>query len=252
MRKNEGKVSIVTGAGSGIGRAAAILFASRGAAVVLAGRTRSSLEDTAAEIRAADGKCAVIPTDVASEEEVRRLVEETVASFGGLDWAFNCGGIDGKKASLTETVLADWEEIIGVNLTGTFLLMKHQIPAMRARGGGAIVNMASITSQIVRPARCAYNTSRHGVVGLTKSAALEYASSGIRVNAVGPGSVRTAIYRRSTRGDPTLEKAYADAHPIGRIAEPEEIAEVAYWLCAEAPAVVTGHTLMADGGFTLQ
>jgi NAD(P)-dependent dehydrogenase (short-subunit alcohol dehydrogenase family) len=252
MHKIEGKVSIITGAGSGIGQAAAVLFAARGAAVALAGRTRSALEETEAEIRAAGGTCAVIPTDVSSEHDVSRLVEETVATFGGLDWAFNCGGIDGKKAGLTETTLDDWEEIIGINLTGTFLLMKHQIPAMLARGGGAIVNMASITSQIVRPARCAYNTSRHGVVGLTKSAALEYASRGIRVNAVGPGSVRTAIFSRSTRGDPSLEKAYADAHPIGRIAEPEEIAEVAYWLCAEAPAIITGHTLMADGGFTLQ
>jgi NAD(P)-dependent dehydrogenase (short-subunit alcohol dehydrogenase family) len=247
------KTVLVTGGGSGIGRAAALRFARGGSNVVVAGRDKERGEETAAMARAA-GACAVfIRTDISVESSVEALVAGTAETFGRLDWAFNAAGVDGKKAPLVDLSEADWDEIIDTNLKGTFFLLKHEIRRMLAQGGGgAIVNMGSVCSFMARPSRCAYNSSRHGVVGLTRSAALEYAPRGIRVNAVAPGSVRTAIFSRSTGGNPAMEKAYADAHPIGRIAEPEEIAEAVAWLCSDAASFVVGHVLVLDGGFLLQ
>jgi NAD(P)-dependent dehydrogenase (short-subunit alcohol dehydrogenase family) len=247
-----GKVALVTGGGSGIGRAAALAFAREKALVALAGRDERKGGETVSMIEASGGSAFFLKTDVAKESDVKRLVDETVSRYGRLDYAFNNAGIDGRKAELIDLAEAEWDEIVDINLKGTFLLLKHEIIQMLAQGKGAIVNMASVCSFVARPSRCAYNASRHGVVGLTRSAALEYASRGIRVNAVAPGSVNTDIFRRSTGGDPAREKAYADAHPIRRIGEPEEIAESVLWLCSDSASFVIGHVLVADGGFLLQ
>jgi NAD(P)-dependent dehydrogenase (short-subunit alcohol dehydrogenase family) len=247
-----GKVALVTGGGSGIGRAAALAFAKEKALVALAGRDERKGGETVAMIEARGGSAFFLKTDVSKEADVKRLVDETVSRYGRLDYAFNNAGIDGRKAELIDLAEAEWDEIVDINLKGTFLLLKHEIIQMLAQGKGAIVNMASVCSFVARPSRCAYNASRHGVVGLTRSAALEYASRGIRVNAVAPGSVNTDIFRRSTGGDPAREKAYADAHPVKRIGEPEEIAESVLWLCSDSASFVIGHVLVADGGFLLQ
>jgi NAD(P)-dependent dehydrogenase (short-subunit alcohol dehydrogenase family) len=169
-----------------------------------------------------------------------------------LDGAFNCGGVDGPKASILDCSLDDWDQILGINLRGTFLLVKHELAIMVPQGSGTIINMSSVCATIARPGRVAYNTSRHGVDAITKTAALEYASKGIRINAIAPGSIRTDIFHRSTQGDPTREKQYNQAHPIGRIGEPEEVAQAALWLLSDAPDFMQGHTLMLDGGFTIQ
>lgn len=247
-----GKVALVTGGGSGIGRAAALAFAKEKARVALAGRDERKGGETVSMIEASGGTAFFLKADVSKEADVKRLVDETVSRYGSLDYAFNNAGIDGRKAELIDLAAAEWDEIVDINLKGTFLLLKHEIIQMLAQGKGAIVNMASVCSFVARPSRCAYNASRHGVVGLTRSAALEYASRGIRVNAVAPGSVNTDIFRRSTGGDPAREKAYADAHPLKRIGEPEEIAESVLWLCSDSASFVVGHVLVADGGFLLQ
>lgn len=248
----DGKVAIVTGGGTGIGRAASLLFSKEGAKVVVAGRTAATGEDTVHEVRQGGGDAVFVRTDVSKLEDVDNLIDTTVRTYGRLDCAFNNAGVGGPKATLVETADDDWDDINDTNVRGTFLLVRAEAREMMRNSGGAIVNMASVCSFIVRPGRCAYNTSRHAVVGLTKSAALDLAAKGIRVNAVAPGSTRTAIFVRSTQGNPQLEEAFAKAHPIQRIAEPDEIAEAALWLCSERSSFVIGHVLTVDGGLTLQ
>jgi NAD(P)-dependent dehydrogenase (short-subunit alcohol dehydrogenase family) len=247
----EGKVALVTGGGTGIGRAAALLFAREGATVVVANRTVETGEETVRLVTSGGGRASFVRTDVSREDQVERLIRTVVERHGRLDCAFNNGGIDGPPAEVVACKEEDWEQIVGINLKGTYLLMKHEIAQMLTQGGGAVVNMASVCGFIARPNRIAYNVSRHGVIGATKTAALEYARRGIRVNAVAPGSIRTAIYARSTRGDPAREKAYAEAHALGRIGEPEEVAEAALWLCSDRASFVVGHTMLVDGGMTL-
>lgn len=247
----EGKTALITGGGSGIGRAAAILFANEGAKVVVANRRLKNGDETVAMIRKAGGEAIFIQTDVSKREQVENLVATIIQKYGRLDCAFNNGGIDGKPAAIVECEEEDWDTIIDINLKGTFLLMKSEIRQMLSQGTGAIVNMSSICATNVRPNRCAYNASRYGVEGLTKTAALEYSSKGIRVNAVAPGSIRTDIFYRSTKGNPEKEKLYLQGHPIGRIGEPEEVAAAALWLCSDAASFVTGTILMVDGGATI-
>ncbi|MCK4797920.1 MAG: SDR family oxidoreductase [Spirochaetes bacterium] len=246
------KIALITGGGSGIGRASALLFAQEGAKVIVANRRIEKGEETVNMIKEAGGEAIYIQTDVSKGNNVETLINKIINKYDRLDCAFNCGGIDGKPAPIVECEEEDWDEIIDINLKGTFLLMKYEIRQMLKQGYGSIVNMTSICGIIARPRRCAYNASRHGVIGLTKTAALEYAKKGIRVNAVGPGSIRTDIYVRSTKGDPEKEKKYAEAHPIGRVGEPSEVAEAALWLCSDKASFVVGHTLMVDGGFIVQ
>jgi NAD(P)-dependent dehydrogenase (short-subunit alcohol dehydrogenase family) len=248
----QGKTVLITGGGSGIGRAAAILFAKQKAKVVIAGRNESKGQETVGIIREDGGEAVFIQTDVSQDNMVKELIKQTVAQYKTLDCAFNNAGIDGKKAPIIDLEENEWDEIIDINLKGTFLLMKYEIKEMLKQGKGAIVNMASVCSFMARPSRCAYNASRHGVVGLTKSAALEYADKGIKINAIAPGSIRTDIFYRSTKGNPEMEKAYAYAHPIKRIGEPEEVAMAVLWLCSDSCSFVIGHTLIIDGGFLLQ
>jgi NAD(P)-dependent dehydrogenase (short-subunit alcohol dehydrogenase family) len=252
MGKLDGKVILVTGGSTGIGRASCFLFGREGARVVFCGRRADEGAKTEAELRAKGYQAVFRQADISKAAQVEKLIAEIAAEYGRLDGAFNCGGVDGVKASLIDTTEEDWDSIVGINLKGTFLLLKNEIKQMLVQGGGTIVNMSSVCAVIARPGRVAYNASRHGVDALTKTAALEYASKGVRVNAVSPGSVRTDIFYRSTGGDPAREALYAQGHPLGRIGEPEEIAKAALWLLTEAPEFMVGHTLMLDGGFTLQ
>lgn len=252
MKILENKVALITGGGSGIGKATAILFAKEGALVFVANRNKKNGEETVNLINKSGGKAFFIKTDISKKIDVENLINKIVNKFERLDCAFNCAGIDGKKASVIDCEEEDWDEVININLKGTFLLMKYEIKQMLKQGYGSIVNMSSICGTIVRPNRCAYNSSRFGVNGLTKTAALEYGSKGIKINAVAPASIRTDIFYRSTDNDIKKQKIYASAHPIGRIGEPEEVAEAVLWLCSDKSSFILGHVLMIDGGFTIQ
>jgi NAD(P)-dependent dehydrogenase (short-subunit alcohol dehydrogenase family) len=250
--KLKDKVVLVTGGGSGIGRAAAILFAQHQARVIIANRRDDKGLETKQIIEDNGGQAHFFQTDVAKREEVKHLISAIANDFGRLDCAFNNAGVDGKPGPVADFKEEDWDYIIDINLKGTFLLMKYEIQQMLKQGQGAIVNMSSVAGRIARANRCAYTASRHGIEGLTKVAALEYARRGIRINAVGPASIRTDIYYRSTQGDPEKERLYAEAHPIGRIGEAEEVAQAALWLCSDDASLAYGHTLVLDGGFSIQ
>lgn len=248
----DGKIVLVTGGGSGIGRAAALLFANEGARVVIANRRIEAGNETVNMVKKSGGEAIFIQTDVSNKSQVKELIELIVEKYGRLDCAFNNAGIDGKPAPIIDCKEEDWDEIIDINLKGTFLLMKYEIRQMLTQGYGSIVNMSSICGTIARPNRCAYIASRHGIEGLTKTAALEYSGKGIRINAVAPGSIRTDIFYRSIKGNPDKEQFYLKRHPIGRIGEPEEVASAALWLCSEAASFVTGSIIMIDGGASTQ
>lgn len=245
----QGKVAIVTGAGRGIGRAVARKLAQAGAAVVLAGRTPEALEATAGQIRADGGEALALPADVTREESVKALVAGAVKAYGRLDCAFNNAGTFGKFGLLEKDTLENFDAVVSTNLKGVWLCMREEIPAMLAHGGGAIVNCSSVSGLMGHLQSCVYSASKHGVAGLTKSAALQYARRGIRVNAVCPGSTDTEMLREVYFTEELL-KDRADLLPIGRFAAPEEIAELAVWLCSDRSSFVTGQIIAADGGVT--
>lgn len=252
MNKLENKIILITGGSTGIGRASCFEFCKAGATVVFVGRREEEGKKTEADLRAQGYKATFKAVDISKAAEVEALVTSIASEYGRLDGAFNCGGVDGVKATIADTTEEDWDYIVGINLKGSFLLLKYEIRQMLKQGGGSIVNMSSVCATVARPGRVAYNASRHGVDALTKTAALEYSAKGIRINAVAPGSIRTDIFHRSTGGDPTREEYYAKGHPIGRIGEPEEIASTALWLLSDAPEFMVGHTVVVDGGFTIQ
>jgi NAD(P)-dependent dehydrogenase (short-subunit alcohol dehydrogenase family) len=239
---------LVTGAASGIGRAAAVLFARRGARLVLGDLDQEGLIAVADRIAGHGHEVVVRCTDVADPSQIRALVDLAVDRFGRLDAAFNNAGMSGTYAPLRDQDLMGWERTLAVNLTGVFLGLQAEIPAMLATaGGGAVVNTASAAGQMGFAHLPAYVASKHGVIGLTKSIALEYASQGIRVNAICPGTVRTKMLGEFAGSDEAVEAMGAMA-PIGRIGEADEIAEAAVWLCSDAASFVTGHALVVDGG----
>ncbi len=247
-----GKVILVTGGTSGIGREACRLIAAKGARLIFTGRRRELGYAFQDELRDFGYTAEFHPSDSSKVEDLDRLFRHIGDQHGVLDGAFNNAGIDGEKAEILETSIEEFDRILDINLRGTFLLMQRELAMMLRNGGGRIVNMSSICGSVARPGRSAYNASRHAVNGLTRTAALEYSSRGVSVNAIAPASVRTDIFKRSTGGRPEIEKAYGEGHPIGRIAEPEEVASVALWLLSEAPVFLTGHILTVDGGFTAQ
>ncbi|APR77378.1 3-oxoacyl-[acyl-carrier protein] reductase [Minicystis rosea] len=243
-----GKVVLVTGAASGIGRASALLFAKEGARLVLSDRDASG-EALAAEIRAAGGEASFVVADVAREADVAALVAEAVARFGRLDGAFNNAGLNGKMGPIHEAEAADFERVMGVNLKGVWLCNKHQIIQMLKQGSGSIVNNASVAALTAFPGLALYTATKHGVVGLTKAAALELAAQKVRVNAVCPGLVRTPLLDSAVRAGFASEEQMVAMEPMGRLGEPAEVAEVAAWLLSDRASFVTGHAMVVDGGY---
>lgn len=243
-----GKVALVTGAGSGIGRASALAFAEEGARVVVADTAADRGEGTVEAIRQAAGEAVFIRTDVSRAREVQTLVTQTTEIYGRLDYAHNNAGVAGVLARTDQCSEEDWDLIINTNLKGIWLCMKHEIPAMLKSGGGAIVNTASTAALVGSSYAGAYAASSHGIIGLTRTAALEYAKLGVRVNAVCPGVIRTPMIEGLIRSNAEAEARFAAACPFGRMGTPEEVAAAVLWLCSDAASFVTGHALVVDGG----
>ncbi|HET9014401.1 MAG TPA: glucose 1-dehydrogenase [Thermomicrobiaceae bacterium] len=245
----DGKIALVTGAGSGIGRTAALAFAREGARVVAADVVDGG-EEVARAIRDGGGQAEFLRADVASQEDVRRMVAVVVERFGRLDCAFNNAGVGGASASTADYTLEDWNRVLSVNLTGVWLCMKHELLQMRAQGSGVIVNNASILGLVGFRNAPAYVASKHAVLGLTKTAALENARSGIRVTAVCPGFIHTPMVDRGLSEESA--RTIAGQHAMGRMGTPEEVADAVVWLCCDQASFVTGQPLVIDGGYVSQ
>ncbi len=248
----EDKVALVTGAASGLGRACSRILARDGARVVVADINRDGGEETVALIEQAGGEAAFVEADVSSSSAVQDMVRAAVDTYGGLDCAINNAGLDSGWYPLAETPEEAWDRAIAVMLTGVFLGMKYEIPAMLDRGGGAIVNITSGGGVVGGRNLSGYIAAKWGVIGLTKVGALDYGERGIRVNAVSPGIMRTPLTAAAWGNDPDQEARLAARQPIGRIAQPEEVAEGAVWLCTDAASYVLGATLSIDGGYVIE
>jgi NAD(P)-dependent dehydrogenase (short-subunit alcohol dehydrogenase family) len=247
-----GRVVIVTGAGKGIGQATAIAFSKLGAHVVLSGQSQEPLMQTLALIEECGGRGSTVVGDVATEEAARQAVSVAMNAFGRLDFAVNNAGVSPWTGNTVECTLETWQRVIGVNLTGTWLGMKHQVPAILKSGrGGAIVNMTSVAALQVFEGYPVYSASKWGVVGVTKVAAREFASQGVRVNAIAPGSIETPLFSNVVNSTPTSRADYEKQTPMRRIAKAEEVAAAATWLCSDAASYITGAVIPVDGGMTL-
>jgi NAD(P)-dependent dehydrogenase (short-subunit alcohol dehydrogenase family) len=246
------KVALVTGGTSGIGSAAAIAFAREGSKVVVSGRREKEGNDVVSLIKRNGGEGTFVKADVSSEADVSALVAKTLSVYGRLDAAFNNAGIEGDVGKQThEQSVENYRAVMDINVLGVLLAMKHEVSAMLNNGGGAIVNNSSVGGLIGFPGVGVYVASKHAVIGLTKTAALEYAAQGIRVNAVSPGGIETPMFDRfAVAIGSDAHDQFVDLHPIGRMGRPEEIAEAVLWLCSDKASFVTGHTLVADGGLT--
>ena len=244
------KVAIVTGGSSGIGRATAIALAKEGVKIVVAARRSKEGQETVRLVKEAESDGIFVETDVANEVSVRSLVEKTIDSYHRLDYAFNNAGIEQTMAPIAEQTVEEFDQIMNVNVRGVWLSMKYEIPEMikNGVGGGAIVNNSSVAGIMGFPQMAIYIASKHAVLGLTKSAALEYAKSGIRINAIAPGGVITEMANRVNEDNPQFLETLTSMHPVGRLANPEEIANAVVWLLSEKASFVLGHTLLVDGG----
>jgi len=252
MNEFQDKVAIVTGATSGIGRAAAIAYAREGAKVVVAGRRATEGEETVRLLQAQGGEGIFVKTDVSKAVQVKELVERTLQKFGRLDIAFNNAGIEQVPTPFLEQDEETFDRVVDINAKGVWLSMKYEIPAMLKTGGGSIVNTASVFGVIGIPGNEIYIASKHAVIGLTKSAAVEFGKQGIRVNAILPGVVDTDMYQRFAGEKPEFRAQMTAMHPIGRMGKPDDIADAAIWLSSSKSSFVTGHSLLVDGGFTAQ
>jgi len=248
--KLQGKVILVTGGGSGIGRATSLLLAAQGARIMIADYVPEGAEKTVAMIKEAGGVASCVAADVSVSKQVELMVNKTVETYGRIDGAFNNAGIEGRMGTDTATASEEnFDRTIAINLKGVFLCMKYEIPHMLKQGGGAIVNTASIAGLVGFEGNSAYNASKHGVIGLTKTAALEYAQKNIRVNCVCPGVIQTPMVARIMDSGQMDERDLMAGEPVGRLGQPTEIGEGVVWLLSEASSFVTGHSLIIDGGW---
>lgn len=251
MTDMAGKVALVTGGGSGLGKAIVSIFARRGAKVIVADINAQSGQALADEIRSRGGEALFRKTDVSNEAEVREAVSAAVSTFGRLDFAVNNAGFDGDILPLAEQSSDMFQRVLAVNLLGVFFGMKYQLPVMVKQGSGAIVNTSSIAGLRAHPGLGPYVAAKHGVNGLTKTAAIEYGPRGIRINSLCPGGIRTPMLDEYLKSAPELRASIIDANPLRRLGEPEEMAEAAVWLCSPAASYINGHELVADGGKTV-
>lgn len=245
-----GKIALVTGGTSGIGRAAAVAFAREGAKVVVSGRREAEGNETVGLIRQAGAEGLFVRCDVSKPTEVEAMIRQVEETYGRLNFAFNNAGVAPKNAPLAEQEEDEFDQTVAINLKGVWLSMKYEIPAILRAGGGAIVNNASMGGLVAFPGIAPYNATKHGVLGLTKSAALDYAKQGLRINAVCPGLIATDMLAGMMGGKEAMQKGSAERQPIGRAGEPEEIASAVIWLCSPGASLMTGHHLVLDGGMT--
>ncbi len=248
----ESKVALVTGGNSGIGQAIALAFAKEGAKVVVAARRASEGDETVAMIEELGGQALFVQTDVSKAAEVKAMVAACTTEYGGLDYAINNAGVEGTPFVQTADYEEEaWDKVIDINLKGVWLCMKYEIPQMLERGQGAIVNMSSVAGLIGGRVGIAYYASKHGVIGATKAAAMEYATQGLRINAVCPAVIETPMVARAFSADEELTEQMKARHPVGRFGTPEEVASATLWLCSEGASFVTGHSLPVDGGLLI-
>jgi NAD(P)-dependent dehydrogenase (short-subunit alcohol dehydrogenase family) len=244
------KVALVTGGTSGIGRATAIAFGAAGAKVVFSGRRDAEGEKTAKLIRETGAECLYVHSDASNEEDIKALVQKTVATYGRLDCAFNNAGIESPMKPLHEHSLEQFDKLMAINVRGLFLCMKYEIQQMLTQGTGVIINNSSTSGLVAFAGTSPYVASKHAVMGLTRAAALDYAQQGIRINAVNPGLTATEMIDRFSNKDPALEQQLASIVPMGRMGKPEEIASTVVFLCSDAASYITGQSLTIDGGYT--
>ncbi len=245
----QGKVALVTGASTGIGRSIAVAFAEAGAKVAIAARSVDKSEETAELVRKAGGECLFVRTDVSKSADVENLVNKIITTWGRLDCAVNNAAIEGQKGFLDWTE-EEWDETVNINLKGVWLCMKNEIPHMLAQGGGAIVNIASVAGLIGFPLHAPYVAAKHGVLGLTKVASLEFAKQGLRVNTICPGTIMTPMLAQGFANNPENAQMAVNFTPMGRVGQPEELAAAAVWLCSAQASYITGVTLSVDGGWS--
>jgi len=249
--KFAGKVAFVTGAANGIGRAAALAFAREGASVVAADVSEKGNKETARMVEELGGRALPVKCDVTRNEDIQQALKATIEKFGRLDFAFNNAGIEYAIKPVAEVTDAEWDRIMEIDLRGVFLCMKHEIPLMLKQGAGAIINNSSGAGVRGFKGGAAYVAAKHGVIGLTKAAALDYAASNIRINAVCPGIIDTPMMHRFSGGTPEGRQAVIAQEPVGRMGKPEEIGAAVVWLCSDAAAFVVGHAMVIDGGQTV-
>lgn len=247
----DSRIAVVTGASSGLGRAVALAYARAGAKVVLSDLNAETAKETQALIAGAGGDSLIVEADVSRPQDCRTLIEKAVSHYGRIDIACNNAGIGGEMASTADYTLEGWHKVMAVNLSGVFYCMKYEIPEMLKAGGGAIVNMASVLGMVGMATTPAYTAAKHGVVGLTRAAALEYSAQGLRINAVGPGFIHTPMISH-LEDDQSARQHLVSQHPIGRLGLPEEVAELVLWLSSPAASFVTGAYYPVDGGYLAQ